>query len=229
MLLFSAWFQFASCAFSVVQCVLHSGNIHSACYWCYCCAVHTCDLDRYAAGLYFRSRCSSKDGHQGCNPLPGSHRRAAVDAVNPCCLLRYCKVIGSSSVLLRKDIIPMPSAMSMLSSMCIWWTAGRTSQRTWHSTLYTMGGWSWLCVYPHLHLLEYLTIKCGLPSLGCIPSLVKIGSGNAHCLLAGVHETLESSHQAQWPRGGHISHVFLLYSTVSWPSFIESIHALELS
>ena len=26
--------------------------------------------------------CSSKDGHQGRNPLPGSHRRAAVDAVN---------------------------------------------------------------------------------------------------------------------------------------------------
>ena len=47
----------------------------------YCCAVHTCDLDRYAAGLYFRSMCSSKDGHQGRNPLPGSHRRAAVDAV----------------------------------------------------------------------------------------------------------------------------------------------------
>ena len=90
--------------------------------------------------------CSSKDGHQGRNPLPGSHRRAAVDAVT------------------------------------------------------------------RVH-----------------PSLVKIGSGNAHCLVAGVHETLESSHQAQWPRGGHISHVFLLYSTVSWPSFIESIHALELS
>ena len=91
--------------------------------------------------------CSSKDGHQGRNPLPGSHRRAAVDAVT------------RVHTLTRKD-------------------------------------------WKH---------------------------DNAHCLVAGVHETLESSHQAQWPRGGHISHVFLLYSTVSWPSFIESIHALELS
>jgi len=79
------------------------------------------------------------------------------------------------------------------------------------------------------HFLEVIDGLLSMPSLGCIPSLVKIGSGNAHCLVAGVHETLESSHQAQWPRGGHISHVFLLYSTVSWPSFIESIHALELS
>ena len=79
------------------------------------------------------------------------------------------------------------------------------------------------------HFLEVIDGLLSMPSLGCIPSLVKIGSGNAHCLLAGVHETLESSHQAQWPRGGHISHVFLLYSTVSWPSFIKSIHAFELS
>ena len=44
-----------------------------------------------------------------------------------------------------------------------------------------------------------------------------------------MRKALESSHEAQWPRGGHISHVFLLCLTVSWPSFIESMHAFELS